>query len=304
MSFKSNALRTTGEGALKIILLFQMGTGALANVTLFSCNVSPLLHRHKQRPPHTILTHMAVANLLVLLSAGIPYMMMAFVLRRPLFNLGCKFVYIIYRVAHSTTMCSTCVLSTYQFFTLSWKRVVWMMLRGQVPKVIGSSCCICWMFGGAKPLGHPGCWVFRVLMNACVPTKVTGAQDVGNSSVTRGKWFCLSLSPSACTVILWFVSDTMFIGLMVWSSGSMVLFLAPNSAQKCPLESIAAHTILMLVVTFVSFYVFNSSFAFYVTAFLDFRLHLIGTSSILVFFSTFSAFLLILYNPGAPKFCS
>ena len=80
---------------------------------------------------------------------------------------------------------------------------------------------------------------------------------------------------------------------------------APNSAQKCPLESIAAHTILMLVVTFVSFYVLNSSFAFYVTAFLDFHLHLIDTSSILVLcFPTFSAFLLILYNPGAPKFCS
>lgn len=102
MCLQSNALRITGEEALKTILLFQMGIGALANVTFFFRNFSPVLHGRKQRPSHRILTHMAVANLLVFLSAGIPYKMAAFVLRKPLSSLGCEFVNYIQRAARST----------------------------------------------------------------------------------------------------------------------------------------------------------------------------------------------------------
>ncbi|XP_027474259.1 vomeronasal type-1 receptor 3-like [Zalophus californianus] len=302
MSFQNNARRTTGEKALKTILFFQMGIGALANVTLFFRNVSPVWHGHKQRPPHTILTHMAVANLLDFVSAGIPYMKAAFVLRKPLSSLGCKFVYYIHRVARNTTMCSTCILSTYRFLTLIPGRMVWTMLRGQAPKVIHPSCCICWMFS--------------IFLNTYVPVNITDAQQVGNSTDTQGKWFCSSLDPSANMVILWVAVDAMFIGLMVWSSGSMVLLLhrhhqrvryihTPNSSHRHHLETRAAHTVLLLVATFVSFYVLNSIVTFYVAAFLDFHLWLIQTSSILALcFPAFSPFLLILHNPGPPRSCS
>uniref|UniRef100_A0A8C7AYU5 Vomeronasal type-1 receptor n=1 Tax=Neovison vison TaxID=452646 RepID=A0A8C7AYU5_NEOVI len=93
MSLQSNVLRTPGEETLKAILFFQVGVGARATVTLFFRNFSPVSHGRRQRPSHTILTHMAVASLLVFLSTGIPYKLVAVVLQKLLSSLACKFVY-------------------------------------------------------------------------------------------------------------------------------------------------------------------------------------------------------------------
>lgn len=199
MSFQNNVLRTPREVIPKTIFLLQMGLG-LWPITFSSSIISLLFLGHKLRPKHMILIHMAMANSLI------PHMTGAFVLRNPLSSFGCKFVYYVHRVA-----CSTCVLSTYQFFTLIRRRMEWTMFQGGAPKVIVPSCCICWMSS--------------FFMHIYIPMKITGPQDTGNDTDTQGRWICSASSPSASIVILWSISDAMFIGLMVWSSGSLVLLL-------------------------------------------------------------------------------
>ena len=161
-------------------------------------------------------------------------------------------------------------------FTLTPRRAEWVMLRGRAPKVTGPSCWVCWMLS--------------LLMTIFVPVAVTGPQDTGNDTDNQGKWFCSS-SPSAAIVLLWSTSDAVFLTLMVWSSGSMVLLLLRHHQRvqyihtstghhRCPPETRAAHTILLLVVTFVIVYILNSTCSFYLTVLVEFRLWLMQTSDV------------------------
>ena len=294
--------KESGEMFLKALFLFQVGNGALADVTLFFCSVSPALLGHKRRPLQTTVAHMAVANSWVLLSAGPPHTMAAFVSRKPLSSLGCEFVYSVQRVALSTALCSTCVLSTYQSLMLTPRRAEWVMLRGKALKVTGPSCCTCWMFS--------------LLMYIYVPVKITGPWDRYNNSDSQGKWFCSISGTVTVFGYLWFISDAMFITLMVCSSGSMVLLLhrhhqrgryihTPTGHHRSPPETRATHTILMLVVTFIIVYILNSTFSFYLNVLVEFRLWLMQTSDALAScFPTVSPFLLLLRDPKTPRICS
>ena len=84
-----------------------------------------------------ILPHMAIANLLVLLSTGTPHAMASFVLKQPLSTFGCKLVCYTRQMARTTSLCSTWVLCTFQCVPLFPRRAERMMLRGKAPKVLG-----------------------------------------------------------------------------------------------------------------------------------------------------------------------
>uniref|UniRef100_A0A8C4MQG2 Vomeronasal type-1 receptor n=1 Tax=Equus asinus TaxID=9793 RepID=A0A8C4MQG2_EQUAS len=95
MSFQKDVLRTTGVLAVTTTFLLQTVVGTLFNVILFFDNITPILLGHRKRPTQIILTHMAVANLLFLLSTGITHIKAGFILRNPLSSVGCKFTSLI-----------------------------------------------------------------------------------------------------------------------------------------------------------------------------------------------------------------
>ena len=227
--------------------------------------------------------------------------MAAFIPRNPLSSLGCKIVHYTQRVAHNTALCSTCVLSTYQAFTLPQESGV----------------------GDAQRKGPWGHWSFLLLLLGAQspnahPCSSENHWSSGRTQLygSQGSWFCSASGTVTGLGYLWSVSDAMFLTLMVWSSGSMVLLLLRHRQRVqyihtrtghhgCSPETRVARTILMLVVTFVTFYLLNSVLSFYITAFFDIHLCLRQTSNVLgSCFPTISPFLLLLRDPRTPRFCS
>ena len=131
----------------------------------------------------------------------------------------------------------------------------------------------------------------QILMNICIPLMITGPENTRSDTDNQEKWFCSPTAPYAAFMYFWSISDAVFLTLMVWSSGSMMLLLLRHHQRvqyiytstghhRCPPETRAAHTILLLVVTFVIVYILNSACSFYLTVLVEFRLWLMQTSDV------------------------
>nr|AEF00174.1 vomeronasal type 1 receptor D13 [Mus musculus domesticus] len=297
MSAHDKSLKTTDDMTLQILLLCQFVVGTVANVFLFLHNISPVLTGSKQRPRQLILSHMSVANALILFLTSFPDMM-AFAPRNSPTHLKCKLEYFSRLVARSTNMCSTCVLSIHQFVTLVPVNRGKAILRASVPNLTSYSCY--------------SCWFFSVLSNIYIAIKVTGPQITDNNTDSKSKLFCFTSGFSVGIFFLRIFHDGTFMSIMVWTSVSMVLLLhrhrqrlqhilTHNQDARGQAETRATHTILMLVVTFVSFYLLNFICIIFYTFSIDSRLFMSHFSKVFAAgFPTISPLLLIFRDPKYP----
>ena len=284
--------------ALNILLLCHVVVGTVGNILLFVHNFSPNLTDSRLRPIQVILINLAVANAFMLLFSTYSYDLIDFVPRKPPTDLKCKLAYFFHMVARGTNMCSTCVLSTYQFVTLVPGNCARVMFREISPKVVSYSCF--------------SCWLFSILNNAYMPMYVSGPQKSHNDSDSKGNSICSISGVSVDMNILRFSHDIIFLSIMAWTSVSMVIHLnrhhqrmnhihKVNQNNRGHAETRAAHTVLMLVVTFVSFYLLDCICTFFHISFVNTRFWLRHVKEVLtVSFPTISPLLLIFRDPMCP----
>ena len=284
--------------ALNIFLLCQVGVGTVANFLLFIHNFSVILTNYQLTPIQVLVTNLVVSSAFNLPLLAIPSSSTVLLPRKAPSDLSCKLWYFVCLVALSTNLSSTCVLSTYQFVTLVPGNFNELMVRGRSPKVISYSCCSCWLFG--------------VLYNVYIPMKVSGPQNTHNKTDIKSKWFCVTSGFSVGIVFLWFAHDAIFISIMVWASVSMVRLLyrhyqrlqyifPPHQGNRGYAEIRAAHSIVMLVVTFVSFHLLHCICFILHIVFVDSNLWLRHIGEVLTSsFPTISPLLLIFRDPSYP----
>ncbi|XP_037675165.1 vomeronasal type-1 receptor 1-like [Choloepus didactylus] len=289
-----------------IIFITQIQVGILGNTTLlFLYNIS-LPKRHKLRPTDQILSHLVLANFLVIFSKGIPQTVAALGWTYFLDDFGCKLVFYFHRVGRGVSLSTTCLLSGFQAIKLCPNFSRWLHLRIRSSKSI----CFCCFLS----------WIFNFLVNAFIPTKISGPLSGKNISLEKRNYgYCSVTMDQKCTysiyALLYFSIDFIYFGLMVWASSSMMFVLHrykqrvqqihTNSLSPRPSQEVrATHTILFLMSSFLFCYLLSSILTLCVSLIGNPSHWLLDTSVLTAAcFPTVSPFVLIIRDRRISQFC-
>ncbi|XP_076783503.1 vomeronasal type-1 receptor 4-like [Arvicanthis niloticus] len=164
--------------AIRIIFLTQTTTGIMGNF-FFIFYYSVLCYRKcTLKPTELILMNLMLANVMTILSVGVPQTMAIWGLEDFLNHLECEFLLYLQGFARSVSICTVCLLSVFQMLTISPKKSFWKYYKVKAAKYIG--CFISFL------------WVLNVFINSISflytfitknNTNVTRIRDFGYCSI-------------------------------------------------------------------------------------------------------------------------
>ncbi|XP_051018367.1 vomeronasal type-1 receptor 4-like [Acomys russatus] len=254
--------------AMGIFLLTQITVGMLGNSSILFHYVILMFTGKRLMPKDLIVEHLTFANYLFIVSKGIPQTLSDYGFKDFLDGLGCKLTMYMYRITRGMSLYAMCLLSCFQAITICSSNSMWMKLKHRAPKYIGPSCSLSWLV--------------HLFLNILTPARVSGPRYNKNVTDRMSYGYCSwSASGNLATalyLLLLCFSDGLFLGLMAYSSISMVSMLYRHKRQvkhihsaqhllKVSPENRATKTILVLVCTFVISYTFSSIVVIFTTYF-------------------------------------
>ncbi|XP_043850006.1 vomeronasal type-1 receptor 4-like [Dromiciops gliroides] len=266
---------------LSIVFFSQTGIGILGNSFLVCLFIFMVFSGHRMRHADTLVSQLALANCLGLLSKGIPQTMTAMGLMDFLDDTGCQIVFYLHRIARNLSLSMTCLLSGFQAITISPNTSNWAELKARTPTyLIPSSLCF---------------WTFHLLLNIFIFWGIRGPNYTRNMTEIQHYGYCVNEVPfglyaSLLLIVLSF-PDAVCLGLMVSASSYMVILLFKHykKVQKIHIthishraspETRATKTILLLVSMFLTSYLITCVLTAYVS-FVKFPPGLMHTSAFL-----------------------
>ncbi|XP_007955216.2 vomeronasal type-1 receptor 4-like [Orycteropus afer afer] len=289
-----------------MIFLSQTALGTLGNFSLLYRYLFLYFTERRLRSIDLILSHLTVANSMLILSKGIPHTIAAFGWKDFIDDFGCKFVLYVHRVGRGVSIGSTCLLSMLQAITISPGNSRWAELKVKAPKCMGFTIVLC--------------WIAHMLVNIIFPMYMTS--NWGNRSITniKGYGFCSSVrhdkTSDSLYAALLTAPDVVSLGLMSWASGSMVFILhrhkqrvqhlhRNNLSPRPSPETRATQTILVLVSTFVTFYTLSSTLQVLVALTVHPSWSLLNMAALTAAcFPTMSPFVLMSRDSSVSRLCS
>uniref|UniRef100_H0XWM4 Vomeronasal type-1 receptor n=1 Tax=Otolemur garnettii TaxID=30611 RepID=H0XWM4_OTOGA len=251
----------SGDLAIGMIFLLQTIAGILGNFSLLYHYLFLDYTERRLRSTDLIVTHLTVANCLVILSKGVPQTMAVLGLKDFLSDVGCKLLFYLHRVGRDVSIGTTCHLSIFQAIMIIPRNSRCAELKQTVHKYVGISSILC--------------WVLCLVLNSMVPLYVTGKGS--NKNITRkidyGYCYIVLIGKVADLFYAALVlpRDALGVVLTLWASSSMVFILyrhrqriqyihGNNRSPRSSPESTATQSILVLVSTIVSLCVLSSIF--------------------------------------------
>ncbi|XP_043849999.1 vomeronasal type-1 receptor 1-like [Dromiciops gliroides] len=251
---------------LSVAFFFQTGIGLLGNFFLICLFIFVLLRGHRMRSIDLIVTQIALANCLGLLSKGIPQTMTSLGVMNFLDDIGCKIVFYLHRLAWELSLSMTCLLSGFQAITISPSNSNWAEIKSRAPEYILPSSLFCWTFHLLFCIYIP--WGIK---GPRYPQNITKIQHHGYCSHKIASGFQASLFATILSL-----PDAMCVIFMASASGYMLFLLYRHHKQvqqahltclspRASPETRATKTILLLVSTFVCSYSLNCILTTYIS---------------------------------------
>ncbi|XP_028637260.1 vomeronasal type-1 receptor 4-like [Grammomys surdaster] len=252
--------------ALGIFLLSQITVGMIGNSSILFYYIILKFTGKYLMPKDLIIEHLTFANSLFIISKGIPQTLSDYGYKNFLDDFGCKLIIYIYRITRGMSLYAMCLLSCFQAITISSRNSRWMMLKHRATKYLGPSCSLSWLV--------------QLFLNILAAARVSGPSYNKNATnrMVHGycSWFASGNVATALYLFLLCFSDGLCLGLMAYSSVSMVSILYRHKKQvkhihstqhflKASPEDRATQMILILVCTFVLSYSFSSILVIFTT---------------------------------------
>ncbi|XP_007648183.1 vomeronasal type-1 receptor 4-like [Cricetulus griseus] len=293
-----------GEVTVGMIILSETAVGILGNSLLAYHYLSLYFIGSRIRFTEWILQHLVVANFLTLICKGVPETMAAFGLKDFLDDFGCKLLPYLHRVGRGVSISSTSFLGVFQATTISSTCLIWKKDKVKSPSYIASCVYLS--------------WILSLIANIAFPMNMTARWSHRNMTSLKQYGYCSAVYLDKTSDLLYAVllsgPDVLFMGLMLWSSVSMLYILCRHkqrmrcihrsqfSLRSSP-ETRATKTILLLLSTFICFYTLSSllqaSLALYDPDWLLVKMATIASGC----FPTVSPFLLMNHDSHENPFC-
>ncbi|XP_057619118.1 vomeronasal type-1 receptor 4-like [Chionomys nivalis] len=245
--------------AIGIVFLLQSTVGILGNLSLLSCYLIRYHIEQTLKTTDVILTHLFIANFLIIISKGMLETMRALGMKGFFNDFSCKLLLYIQRLGKSMSMGTTCLLNVFQAITISPGDSCWNGLKVKVPKHIGLFTSLC--------------WILYISVNMIFPVYLYTMGNSNNLTHKNDMKYCSTVGHDEFTGSLYtafFVFPEILLSvLIILSSSSMVLILYRHKqrvqyirrirvSSKTSPESKATQSILVMVFTFLSFYALSS----------------------------------------------
>ncbi|XP_077155260.1 olfactory receptor class A-like protein 1 [Ranitomeya variabilis] len=250
-------------------------------------------------PTNTILTMLATANLLVILSRIIPQFLNALGLENLLNDTECKFVIFTYRVGRAMSICVTSLLSCHQCILIAPSTKLWTFLKQKVPQnTLTIILIFCFINFSMYPYS---------ILNAHARENVT------SSPYTLHLAYCdadfLTYTAYIVNGTFYSIRDFFFVGLMVIASVYIVYTLlqhektvkgirSSDRVKKRSTEYKASRAVILLVALYVILFGLDNAMWIYTLTLSDVSPDM---NDIRIFlassYATLSSIVMILTNP-------
>ncbi|XP_055452959.1 putative vomeronasal receptor-like protein 4 [Psammomys obesus] len=247
------------------VFLCLTGLGAAGNI-LVLVSYMHMFQSTEKKPIHLILAHLALTNIIMLLSKGMPRTIEAFNFGNFLDDTTCKIVVYLARVSRGLSLCTSSLLTVVQAITISPKQSIWQRLKLRTPRHIISSLLFL--------------WILNSLISMNLPYYIKNINSVNITQVKKSSNYCYFLPESWITrwifLTLMVLRDAVFQGAMGGASGYLVFLLHKHHQhvlylQNCkilyrtPPELRAAQSVLLLMVCFLFFNWADCFISLYIT---------------------------------------